>query len=173
MKQLLVFIFSLVVLKLSAQQQDFIILKHKERTVATYFTGSTIKFTTVNNAYVEAKITGVRNDSLFLKAYVIRQVPTQLGIYILDTNYYYNQYHYKEIKSIDKRGRRFDWGASGATLMGGGLVLTAASGIVYLVDRKKFSPGLLAASAGLFGVGYFSSRKSGKGIVIGKKYSLV
>lgn len=173
MKLLLLFIFSLSVLKLPAQQPNFILLKHKERTVATYFAGTTIKFTTVNNVNVEAKITDVRNDTLFLKAYVIRQAPTQLGIYILDTNYYYSQYHYKEIKAIDKRGRRFDWGASGATLMGGGILLSVASGVIYLADRNKYSPGLMAASAGLFGVGYLLSKKSGKGMVIGKKYSLV
>lgn len=173
MKLLLLFICSLAVLQLTAQQPDFILLKHKERTVATYFAGSTINFTTINNVSVEAKITAVRNDTLFLKSYIIHQVPTQLGIYILDTNYYYSQYHYKEIKAIGKKGRKFDWGASGGTLMGGGLLLSVASGVVYLADRNKFSPGLLGASAGLFGVGYLLSKTSGKGMVIGKKYSLV
>ena len=173
MKLLPLFIFSFAVLKLPAQQPDFILLKHKERTVATYFPGSNIKFTTSGGVYVEAIIKAVKNDTLFLKGYVIRQVPTQLGIYILDTNYYYSQYHYKEIKAIGKNGRHFDWGASGATLMGGGLLLTVASGVVYLADRNKFSPELMAVSAGLFGVGYLLAKTSGKGMVIGKKYSLV
>jgi hypothetical protein len=96
-----------------------------------------------------------------------------MGFYVLDTSFYYSTYHYKEIASIGKSGRRFDWGGSGGALMGGGLLLTVASGVVYLADNKKFSPELLAASVGLFGVGYLLSRSGGKGMIIGKKYSLV
>ena len=173
MKLLLTLFLPFIITVSKAQQPDFILLKHKERTVASYLPGSTIKFTSINGAYNEAIITAIKNDTLFLKGYVIRQIPTQLGIYILDTNYYYNQYHYKEIKSVTKKGRHFDWKTSGATLMGGGLLLTVASGVVYLSDKNKFSPELLAASAGLFGAGYLLSKKSNNEMPIGKKYSLV
>jgi hypothetical protein len=57
--------------------------------------------------------------------------------------------------------------------MGGGLLLTIASGVVFLADNKKFSPELLGAAVGLAGLGYLMTRTSGKGMVIGKKYSLV
>lgn len=97
---------------------------------------------------------------------------TQLGVYILDTSFYYYQYHYKDIAAIGKTGRRFDWSGSGGALMGGGLLLTIASGVVYLADNKKFSPELLAASVGLAGVGYLLSKSGSKGMVIGKKYSM-
>ena len=100
-------------------------------------------------------------------------MPTQLGIYILDTNFYYYQNSYHQIKAIGKSGRHFDWAGSGAVLMGGGILLTVASGVVYLADNKKFSPELLIAAVGLTGVGYLLSKQSGKGMVIGKKYSLL
>lgn len=156
-----------------AQSSDFILLKQKNRTVATYFPGTDIKYTAVNGVYTQAIITGIKNDSMFLKEYVIRALPTQLGVYILDTSYYYKTIHYNEIKAIGKTGRRFNWAGSGAALMGGGILLTVASGISYLVNSKKFSPELLAASAGLAGVGYLLTRVSDAGMVIGKKYSLV
>ena len=97
---------------------------------------------------------------------------TPLGVYVLDTSFYYYQYHYKDIAAIGKTGRRFDLASSGGALMGGGLLLTVASGVVYLSDNKRFSPELLGAAVGLMGVGYLLSRNAGKGMVIGKKYSL-
>lgn len=155
-----------------AQTSDFILFKKKGQTIKTYFAGSTIIFTSKTGANIEANILAIRNDSLFLRQYITRPVMTQLGVYILDTSFYYYQYHYKDIAAIGKTGRRFDWGASGSALMGGGLLLTVASGVVYLADNKKFSPGLLAASVGLAGLGYLLSRSGGKGMEIGKKYSL-
>ncbi len=155
------------------QSSDFLLFKHKNRTIATYFTGTDIKYTGVNGVYTEAIITNIKNDSLFLKEYVIRVIPTQLGVYMLDTSYYYKTIHYNEIKSIGKTGRRFNWAGSGAALLGGGILLTVASGVVYLADNKKFSPELLAASVGLAGVGYLLTKVNNGGMTVGKKYALV
>lgn len=173
MKKLLLLVFVFTTAASFGQASDFILFKKKDRTLKTYFAGGQISFTAVSGAYIEANITAIKNDTLFLKQYIVRQVPTQLGVYVLDTSFYYAQYHYNQILSIGKTGRHFDWGGSGAALMGGGLLLTVASGVVYLADNKKFSPELLGASVGLFGVGYLLSRASGKGMIIGKKYSLV
>jgi hypothetical protein len=173
MKQFLFIISLFISIQSFAQSSDFILFKNKDRTMATWFTGTDIKFTDKNGAYIEGKITAIRNDSLFIKQYLIRQIPTQLGVYILDTTYYYYQNNYNQIKSIGKSGRHFDWAASGGVLMGGGILLTVASGVVYLADNSKFSPELMIAAVGLTGVGYLLSKQSGKGMVIGKKYSLV
>jgi hypothetical protein len=55
----------------------------------------------------------------------------------------------------------------------GGTLLTIASGVVYVADKKNFSLPLLATGAGLATVGYFWGKQSAKGITIGKnKYSL-
>lgn len=173
MKLLLLSWFFFIAANCPAQSTDFMLLKNKSRTVKTYFPGSSISFTSANGAHIEGDIYAIKNDTLFLKQYIIRQVTTQLGFYILDTSTYYVQYHYNQIKSMGTTGRHFDLGGSGAVLMGGGLLLTIASGVVYLADNKKFSPQLLAASAGLIGVGYLLSKKAGKGMVIGKKFSLL
>ncbi len=171
-KFLLPLLFFIPLLSFS-QASDFILFKKKDKTIKTYFPGSPIIFTANSGAGVEAYISAIKNDTLLLKQYIVHQVPTQLGVYVLDTSFYYTQYHYKDIKAIGKTGRRFDWAGSGAALMGGGLLLTVASGVVYLADNKKFSPELLGASVALAGIGYLLSRQSGKGMQIGKKYSLV
>jgi len=173
MKQVFLITCLFISLECLSQSSDFILFKNRDRTIATWFTGTDIKFTDKNGTYIEGKITAIKNDSIFLKQYIIRQMPTQLGIYILDTNFYYYQNSYHQIKAIGKSGRHFDWAGSGAVLMGGGILLTVASGVVYLADNKKFSPELLIAAVGLTGVGYLLSKQSGKGMVIGKKYSLL
>ena len=172
MKIILIIIFIFTTASVSAQASDFILFKKHDRTVKTYFSGSQITFTNNTGANIEANILAIKNDSLFLQQYITRPVTTAMGFYILDTSFYYYQYHYKQIAAIGKTGRHFDWGGSAGVLMGGGLLLTVASGVVYLADNKKFSPELLGASVALFGVGYLLSRTSGKGMVIGKKYSL-
>ena len=173
MKQVFLITCLFISLECLSQSSDFILFKNRDRTIATWFTGTDIKFIDKNGTYIEGKITAIKNDSIFLKQYIIRQMPTQLGIYILDTNFYYYQNSYHQIKAIGKSGRHFDWAGSGAVLMGGGILLTVASGVVYLADNKKFSPELLIAAVGLTGVGYLLSKQSGKGMVIGKKYSLL
>ena len=173
MKKLLILLSFFISIYCVAQPSDFILLKKNNRTVSTFFAGGTINFTTVSSVYIEANITSIKNDTLFLQEYIVRQVPTQLGVYILDTSFYYGRYHYNQIKAIGRTGRHFDLGGSGAALMGGGALLTVASGVVYLADNKNFSPKLLAGAVGLFGVGYLLSKASDKGTGIGKKYSFV
>ncbi|MES2850670.1 MAG: hypothetical protein V4685_16545, partial [Bacteroidota bacterium] len=146
MKTILAIILIFSLSEATAQVSDFILLKKKGRTVKTFFAGSKITFTSTTGANIEANILAVRNDSLFLRQYITRPVMTGMGFYILDTSFYYYQFHYKDIAAIGKTGRRFDLAGSGGALMGGGILLAVASGVVYLADNKKFSPELLAAS---------------------------
>lgn len=142
--------------------------------MARYYPGIDIEITTTTNAYISGNITKIKNDTLFLQEFIIRRVPTQLGVFILDTaGSYRYMYHYNQIKAIGKTKTGFNWSASSASLIGGGMLLTLGSGIVYLADRDKFSPQLMAVSASLAALGWVMAKTGGKGIVIGKKYSLV
>jgi hypothetical protein len=157
-----------------AQSTDFLLLQKRNRTIKSYYTGSHITFTTVTGAYIDADITQIRNDTLYLQQFIVQQIPTVLGVYMLDTTGSYRfQYHYNQIKSINEPGVHFDFSASGASLLGGGLILALASGVVYFADNKNFSPALMGAGVVLAGVGYLISKGSGKGILIGKKYKLL
>ena len=65
-----------------AQSSDFLLLKKKDKTIQSYYPGSNIEFTTVNNIYRNGVITILHNDSIFIKEFLIRQLPTTLGTYL-------------------------------------------------------------------------------------------
>jgi hypothetical protein len=159
----------------TAQNADFIYLKKKNKTIKTIYAGNQISITTVSGAYITALVNGIKNDTLYLQEFIVNYLPTTLGTYIKDTaGSYRYQFHYNQIKAIGKQQKRgFNARGSGASLFGGGLLLTVASAVVYLVDREHFSAPLLIASAALGTLGYFWARGGGDGITIGKKYKLV
>ncbi len=160
-----------------AQSADFLILKKKNKTIKTFYSGSEIAFTLNSGAFINASIQGIKNDSLYLQEFIIRYLPTTIGTYIIDTAGSYRYiFHYNQIKAIGQREKtNFNRKGSGAALFGGGVLLTLASAVVYVADREKFSAPLLIASAGLGTLGYFMAKgkKYGGGMLIGKKYKLV
>lgn len=157
-----------------AQNADFITVKKKGKTIQTIFAGRNIEFSTTSGAYISAFINGIKNDSLYLQEFLVQQLPTTFGTYILDTlGSYRYKFHYNQIAMLGKKPKRgFNVSGSGASLFGGGVLLTLASGVVYLADRKSFSPALLIASAGLGAFGYLLLKATGKPMIIGKKYTL-
>ena len=136
-----------------------------------FYAGSNIEFVTNTGAYRNAVITKIKNDSIFLKEYLISRIPTTLGFFIIDTlGSYHFDYSYKQIAYFGKVNKKFDVGGSGAALMGGGTLLTLASGVVFLADKKNFSPALMLSAIGLAGVGYLMNKSSRKGITIGRNH---
>lgn len=154
-----------------SQQSDFIVLKKKGKTIQSYYAGSQIEFITVTGTYKNALIKSIKHDTLFIQEFLVRQVLTQFGFYIIDTiGSFHYAYHYKDIKSFGKPQKGFNVRGSGAALLGGGILLTLAGGVVYLADRDRFSPELMGASAGLAVAGYFLSKTGGKGFQLGRKH---
>ena len=136
-----------------------------------------IALTTESGAFISGLINGIKNDTLYLQEFIIRYIPTTIGTYIVDTvGSYHYKYHYNQVAAIGKKeNTNFNTRGSGAALLGGGAVLTLASGVIYVADREKFSLPLLLASVGLGAVGYLlaKGKRGGNGMVIGKKYKLV
>ncbi len=173
MKRLLL-VFLLFSFTSTAQTSDFIILKKGSKTIRNIFSGTSIQFVSTNGAYRDALITAIKKDSIYLQEFLVRRVPTVYGSYMNDTlgSYRYT-YHYNQVKSFGKQSSKgFNKTGSGAALMGGGILLTIASGVSYLADKDKFSPELLGAAVVLGGLGYLMSTSGKNGIIIGKKYSL-
>lgn len=159
-----------------SQSADFIQLKKNNRTITTFYSGMTISFTAKSGAGITALINGIKNDTIYLQEFIVQYLPTNFGSYIIDTiGSYRYKYHYNQIASIGKKEKtNFNTKGSGAALFGGGVLLTLASGVVYVADRKKFSLPLLLTSVGLGTIGYFLAKGSkGGGMIIGKKYKLL
>ena len=174
MRILIFIIFCFISGITKAQTADFIILKKKNKTVKIFYRGSNIEFVTISGAYRNALINNIKNDSIFLQEFLISKRPTTLGFFVIDTlGSFRFAYNYNEIYHFGSENKKFNIGGSGAALLGGGTLLTLASGVVYVVDKKNFSPTLLAAGAGLAAVGYFMSKGSNKGITIGKKHYML
>ena len=157
-----------------SQSADFLQVKKRGRTIQTIFAGRDIAFTTTSGAYINAHINGIKNDTLYLQEYLVQRLPTTLGTWIIDTiGSYHYQFNYKQVAAMGKKEKKgFNLNAAGASLLGGGILITLASGVVYLADRKNFSSSLLIASAGLGAVGYLLYKTGGKPMIFGKKYTL-
>lgn len=174
MRNIFTILFSIILSITYAQKSDFLILKKKSKLMQMFFKGSQIEFLTTKGTYRNAVISDIKNDSIFLKEYIINRVPSTLGFFFMDTvGSYRYAYNYKEIYKFNKENKNFDVGGSAGILFGGGTLLALASGVVYAADKKNFSLPLLATGASLGTVGYFWGKQTTKGITIGKnKYTL-
>lgn len=178
MKFVLAFIISFALcLSCQAQPSDLMVLKKHSRAVRTFFPGSPITFYT-QSRYYDGYVTSISNDSVFLVQYDIKQIPTTLGVYILDTlAAYRSAINYKEITGFGKeRNRGFDWAGSGGALLGGGTLLAIVGLGTWIFTKPNTqyyaSPYLVGGAAFLAGVGYLLAKSGSKGIELGKKYSL-
>ena len=103
MKKLLASFIFLLFSGICLSQTDFIVLKKNDRTLKTMFAGEDVSFTT-SLRYYSGRIDAVENDSIYLLEYDVRQVPTNLGVYILDTVATYRSgVYYKDILKIQNK----------------------------------------------------------------------
>lgn len=175
MKTLLTISIFLLLPAMMIAQGNMLVLKKRGKVLKTFFEGSEIMY---NSGYgmQKANIYHLKNDSLFLVQYQIVQRMTSLGVYVLDTiSAYRSAIGYRDIRSIGKEGSAF-WNSSGATLFGGGTLLTTAGLITWIFakpnTRYYARPALVITAAALAAAGYLMMKSSGKKMVIGKKYSL-
>lgn len=157
-------------------QNDLLILKKHNRTIQSFYPGSEIDFSTSTREY-EASIASITKDSLFLVQYDVRRLYTNLGVFVLDTvAEYHFAVNYKDILSLEKPRKNFDWSSSGAALFGGGTILTTAGLITWIFakpnTRYYARPSLIIGAAALATAGYFLMKTGNKTQKIGKKYKL-
>lgn len=161
----------------AAQPSDILLLKKNNRTFKTFFPGNQITFNT-STGYYSGVIQSIRRDSLFLVQYDIRQIPSSLGFYFLDTvGTYPFSTNYKQIICFGRNNKNnFDWSASGGALFGGGVLLTTVGLGTWLFTKPKSqyyaSPYLVGGAAFLAIIGYLLVKSRSKSLILGKKYSL-
>lgn len=157
-------------------QSDLLILKKNNRAQKTFFPGSEMTFSTASGFY-NAYVTSLERDSVFLIQYDVRQAPTNLGVYVLDTVAKYNfGINYRDITGFGKTNNKFDWSASGGALFGGGVLLTTVALGTWIFTKPNTryyaSASLVIGAAALAGIGYLILKSHHKGMPLGKKYTL-
>lgn len=159
------------------QPSDFMVIKKGEKAVKSFMSGNTISFHTANGSY-SGRINAMHRDSVFLLQFAIRQVPTTIGTYILDTVATYRLgFNYREITRIESHKRKgFDLASSGGSLFGGGILITAVGLGTWIFTKPGTqyyaSPALVISGAALAGIGYLLLRSNSNKYNIGKKYQL-
>lgn len=157
-------------------QSDLLILKKNNHTVQSFFPGSEMNFSAITGSF-NGYVTSIQRDSVFLVQYDVRQVPTNLGVYVLDTvaSYHFG-INYHDITSFGKSNNHFDWSASGGALLGGGVLLSAFGLGTWIFakpnTRYYASPTLVIGSAALAGIGYLILKSGNKRMTLGRKYAL-
>ncbi|MEO9021174.1 MAG: hypothetical protein ABI290_03500 [Ginsengibacter sp.] len=157
-------------------QSDLLVLKKNGKTIQSFYPGTEMHFST-DLRYYEAQITSIRNDSVYLVQYAIRRIPLTSGGVIIDTaGTFHFGINYKDIVSLENERKGFDWAGSGAGLFGGGVVLTTAGLISWILakpnTRYYARPEFVIAGAAFAAAGYFLMKTGNKRKVIGKKYTL-
>ena len=174
---LLLFISSFMYAAVLSQPSDFVVLKKDGRTIKSFFAGSNIGFETEQGYYL-GQVKSISKDSLFINQYDIRQVPTTLGVYVIDTVATYRLgFNYKDIIRVQNQKRKgFNWEASGGSLLGGGILITGFGLGTWLFTKPgtqyHASPALVISGAALAGIGYLLVRSNNSKYNIGKKYQL-
>jgi hypothetical protein len=161
-----------------SQASDFISIRKKNnRTVKTYFPGVMIKFQTTYFRMVEGQILKINNDSVFVKEWDIRVVPTSLGVTVVDTaGSFVTVVHYKEIKAVywDKRKKIHELLTDGTILMVGGTgyaALNIINGAILkepITDSKNLRN--LGIALGAAGTGFLLKKLNGKEGKFERKY---
>jgi hypothetical protein len=160
-----------------AQTSDMLIFKNNGKTIKTFMKGSSISFITTDGNWYSGRLEEIRNDSLFFREIIIRQVPTQWGTPRLDTTTsLLHRMHFTDIAGMPRGKETFSFIRNGSLLMIGsaGYVALNLINAAYL----RYAPfdndnrDNLVAAAGIFGAGYLMHKLRKPLLIVGKKYTL-
>ena len=168
----------------SAQPSDYIVLKKKNnRTLKTYFPGTFLSAVTYTGFTLNGVIREIRNDSVFIEQWEVRQVPTQFGVPALDTIVYTIRMHYQEIRqylyTTNRPGasRRRSGGMIQQIMIigGAGFIVLEVVNTLYrgesLSDGNKLT--VMAIAAGVAATGMLWKHFQNRGEKKGKKYKVI
>jgi hypothetical protein len=170
----------------SAQPSDYIVLKKKNnRTLKTYFPGTFLSAVTYTGFTLNGVIKQIKNDSVFIEQFEVRQVPTQFGVPALDTIVVYTiRLHYHEIQRYLYTTNR---PGGGGRTKGGGLIqqimIIGGAGFIVLElvntlyrgeslsDGNKLT--VMAIAAGVAATGLLWKHLQSRRERTGKKYKVI
>ncbi len=179
MRQLIIVTIFLLVTSIAfSQAGDFVVIKHKHQSVRTFFIGSLAQFQTNTGEWFNGRIVNIKNDSLFFREVIVRQVPTPWGVTRLDTmTTFTRKIHFSEIVAVPRKAQSFGYIKNGSLFMigGGGFIgLNLINSIQqrYPPFGKDNLPNLLIAG-GVFALGKTMQKLHRPFLTMGKKYKVV
>jgi hypothetical protein len=157
-------------------QGDIIIIKKNDVPVKSFFSGGMAVFKTTSGEWINSRIMDIRDDSIFFKEVVIRQVMTQFGVTRMDTMTSYSRsLHYTEIAGIPKSKDRLHIKPESLMMIAGGgyaALNLVNSGLLHYAPFGRDNRPKLLPAVGVFAAGYIISRFRKDFLPIGKKYTL-
>lgn len=175
MKPLLLPVCFFLFITAYAQSSDFIVVKKNGQNFKSFFKGAYATFQINKNEWIASRIADIKNDSIFFREVMVRQVATPWGVPKLDTmTTSLRKIHYHDITAVPRRNESFTFIKDGTLLMMGGggyMLLNIVNGsyLHYAILGKENLPGLLVAT-GVFGTGLLLKKLRKPYLLTGKKY---
>ncbi|MCO5239832.1 MAG: hypothetical protein M9904_07235 [Chitinophagaceae bacterium] len=155
------------------QQNDLLSFRKKDRTIKSYFKGMSIEFIHKNGSYINGIIERIYNDTIYIKQYDVRMLPTPWGTNTEDTVAHYDlRFHYHEIASIPRPPQAFAFIRNGTLLMIGGGGYAFLHTFNGLVQKRKIYPSTVLISGGVAALGFTMHKLRKYHFPIGKKYNI-
>lgn len=176
MKLLWALLLLLCMEKIQAQS-NILVFKEKNRNVKSWVKDDFIHFQYVTTQWIDGKIKKITADSIYINAFVLRQIPNQFGFPTVDTSWFgLMGIHISEI--IGMPGNRFRSGIIGnGTLFqvaGSGYILVNVLNSIIKSDNFFRSDNItsIGIAAGMVLIGKLQSLKHRPYVRIRKKYSM-
>lgn len=176
MYQLLLIVSLLVATIAGHAQNDVLAFKKKDKLIQYFSTDNILTCQLVGGMWITGYVRKVKNDSITLQTFTVRQVPNYFGLPTIDTSFYAPvKFHYKEIAALPLPGRRM-------SLTVGGILKVGAIGyaVLNIINTVGQRGDLFAAqnltnlgiAALAFGVGVLLDMLQPNVATIGKKYEI-
>jgi hypothetical protein len=161
----------------SFAQSDFIQLKKNNKVLKTWFKDNYITLQLKNDQWLDAVIYKIKDDSLFLRPYVVNTYMNRLGLNFLDTTYYgLMVIHISYVKAFPKDDEGFEYVKNGTIfkIAGGGYALLNVINTLSNHEAVFGSDNLpkILIALGVFAVGEILSLTHKREYVMGKKYHI-
>ncbi|MEP6466658.1 MAG: hypothetical protein ABJB05_10155 [Parafilimonas sp.] len=150
-------------------------MKKKDKVLQSWFKGNNIYTQLKNGQWINAVIYNIKDDSLYLRPYVVHTYINRLGLNFLDTTYYgMMTIHPDKINAFPKHGESFSYVKNGTIfeIGGGGYLLLNIINTLSDNDPLFASGNIpkLSIATGVLALGIALGLTHKSNYIIGKKY---
>lgn len=177
MHRVITTIFAILVTHISYAQQDFLLVKKRNKTVASYYTGNPITFRTTSGQWVDAYINKIINDTLYIKEFELVRYVNAWGMPAVDTMWRNRRkITTKDMAAFPRKSQSVNYIKDGTLFQvaSGGYILlnvinTLSDGDAIFENNNGMRLGIAAV---VFAIGTLMHSSRSPVIEIGKKYRL-